>query len=53
MKFAVITGASTGIGRAVAAEFEKRGYDVARVARREPGEFSCDLSDVLQVNSLI
>lgn len=42
-----------GIGRAVVAELEKRGYEVVRVARREKGEFACDLSDVLQVGSLI
>lgn len=53
MKFAVVTGSSTGIGLAVVAELEKRGYEVVRVARREKGEFACDLSDVLQVNSLI
>ncbi len=53
MKFAVVTGASTGIGKVVAVELEKRGYAVARVARREKGELACDLSDVLQVDSLI
>jgi len=52
-KFAVVTGSSTGIGKAVTEELERRGYTVARVARREKGEFTCDLSDVVQVNSLI
>ena len=52
-KFAVVTGSSTGIGKAVTEELERRGYTVARVARREKGEFACDLSNVVQVNSLI
>ena len=33
-KVAVITGASSGIGRATAEEFARRGYDVAVLARR-------------------
>jgi len=52
-KFAVVTGSSTGIGKAVTEELERREYTVGRVARREKGEFTCDLSDVVQVNSLI
>jgi len=46
-KFAVVTGSSTGIGKAVTEELERREYTVARVARREKGEFTCDLSDVV------
>lgn len=65
MKYALVTGASTGIGRAVAVEFGKRGYSVGLVARnKEKLEvtkelvgnaeiFICDLTDVIQVNSLI
>lgn len=69
MKFAVVTGASTGIGRAVAVELGRKGWNVGLVARRKEkleetkrvveeaggkGEvFVCDLAGVLQINSLI
>jgi NAD(P)-dependent dehydrogenase (short-subunit alcohol dehydrogenase family) len=36
-KFAIITGASTGIGRAIAIEFSKEGASVALVARSKIG----------------
>ena len=38
-KFAVVTGSSTGIGKAVTEELERREYTVGRVARREKGEY--------------
>ena len=34
-KFVVVTGASTGIGRAIAVELGKQGVHVALVARRK------------------
>ena len=68
-KFAVVTGASTGIGRAMAIELGKQGATVALVARskdkleetkklvEEAGGkgviFETDLSDINSVNSLI
>jgi short-subunit dehydrogenase len=36
-KVAVVTGASAGVGRAVAREFAKRGYDVGLIARGTDG----------------
>ena len=68
-KFVVVTGASTGIGRATAVEFGKQGVTVGLVARRadkleetkklveETGGkaeiFVADLSDLGSVNDLI
>jgi NAD(P)-dependent dehydrogenase (short-subunit alcohol dehydrogenase family) len=42
---AVVTGGSGGIGRAVAAEFRGRGWQVVSLSRRE----GCDISDEAQV----
>jgi NAD(P)-dependent dehydrogenase (short-subunit alcohol dehydrogenase family) len=65
MKTAIVTGASTGIGKATAIELGKRGYGVGIVGRNkerlveteklvgQAESFVCDLSDVAQVNSLI
>lgn len=69
MKFALVTGASTGIGRSVAVELGRRGFTVGLVARkrdrllstarlvREAGGiahvFVCDLSASALVRSLI
>ncbi len=65
MKFALVTGASTGIGKATAIELGKRGYQVGIVARnKEKLEevktlvgnaeiFICDLTDVTEINNLI
>jgi len=66
--FALVTGASTGIGRAVATEFGKLGYTTILVARNSQGLeetkqfvtqvggsatiYSCDLSQTDQVISL-
>jgi NAD(P)-dependent dehydrogenase (short-subunit alcohol dehydrogenase family) len=44
---AVVTGGSGGIGRAVAAEFRGRGWQVVSLSRRE----GCDISDEAQVRS--
>ena len=68
-KFAIVTGASTGIGRAVAVELGKKGYMVGLVARRKEKMeetkkmvekvggvaevFVYDLANVLQVTNLI
>ncbi len=68
-KITLVTGASTGIGRAVAVGLGRRGCTIGLVARRkdkleetkkmveETGGhaklFICDLTDVVQVNSLI
>lgn len=68
-KFVVVTGASTGIGRAIAVEFGKQGAMVGLVARRKNelektkemvekvgGEaeiFVADLSNLASVNNLI
>lgn len=69
MKIAVVTGASTGIGRAVALELGKNGYEVYLVARR-PDElvktqqqitaaggiaqvFPADLSSMTSINQLL
>lgn len=68
-KFAVVTGASTGIGRAIAVEFAKEGAFVALVARRKArlnetknmvektgGKaevFTADLSSIESINNLI
>ena len=49
MKIAVVTGASSGLGKAIAAELQKREYTVVAVCRRDPGfcdDFvAADLSD--------
>ncbi|MBQ9777181.1 MAG: SDR family NAD(P)-dependent oxidoreductase [Lentisphaeria bacterium] len=37
MKIAVVTGASSGLGKAIAAELQRKGYTVAAVCRRDPG----------------
>ncbi|MFZ3301400.1 MAG: SDR family oxidoreductase [Microgenomates group bacterium] len=68
-KFAIVTGASTGIGRATAIELGRNGATVALVARskekleetkrlvKEAGGngivFEADLSDINSINSLI
>lgn len=68
-KFAVVTGASTGIGRAIAVEFGKEGATVGLVARRinelektkqmvdkaggKAEIFQADLSDLTSINELI
>lgn len=68
-KFAVVTGASTGIGQAIAIEFAKQGYSVGLVGRSEEKlivtqkmiedvngssqVLIADLSDIESVNSLI
>ncbi len=44
---AVVTGGSGGIGRAVAAELQGRGWEVVSLSRRE----GCDVSDEEQVQS--
>ena len=69
MKTAIVTGASTGIGQAVAIELSKNGFEVFLVARNEDGLqktkqfiekeggktqlFVADLSSVESINGLI
>lgn len=65
MKYALVTGASTGIGRAVAIELGNRGYKVGLVARnKEKLEeakamisdaeiFVCDFRDLDQIADLV
>lgn len=68
-KFAVVTGASTGIGRAIAVELGKNGATVALVARSKDGleetkrliekgggvawVFQCDLGQVEEINKFV
>lgn len=68
-KFAIVTGASTGIGRAVAVALTKRNFFIALVARRidkleetkklivaaggKAEIFPADLSEINQINKLI
>ena len=42
MPVAVITGASGGLGRALALEFRRRGFEIGAVSRRDPGGDVCD-----------
>ena len=48
---AVVTGASSGIGEAIAVALEARGYVVARVSRRSD-RWPCDVSDPESVDQL-
>ena len=45
---ALITGASSGIGRDIALEFAKRGYDLILVARRE--DKMLEIKNMVNVN---
>ncbi len=51
MGIAVVTGASSGLGKAIAAELKKNGYTVVAVCRRDPGfcdDFiAADLADTV------
>lgn len=68
-KFAIVTGASTGIGRAISLVLAKEGAYIALIARRQDrleetkqliesagckaDVFVCDLSDINSINNLI
>ncbi|MFA5025145.1 MAG: SDR family oxidoreductase [Candidatus Shapirobacteria bacterium] len=68
MKYAIVTGASTGIGREVCIELSKNNYEVALVGRNLDGLietkkiieneggmaiiFECDLSSIMDINEL-
>ena len=49
----VVTGASAGIGEAIAAEARLRGAEVIGVARRDGSDVQADLSDPAQVDGLV
>lgn len=49
----VVTGASAGIGQAIAAQARARGATVIGVARREGVDVRCDLGDPAQVDGLV
>jgi short-subunit dehydrogenase len=49
----VVTGASAGIGEAIAAEARARGATVVGVARRDGVDVRADLSDPAQVDGLV
>ncbi len=53
-KTAVVTGASSGIGKEIAANLTEKGYTVVNVSRRESENtdfFPCDLSDPVQTEN--
>lgn len=49
----VVTGASAGIGEAIADEARRRGAEVIGVARREGVDVQADLADPAQVDGLV
>ena len=55
-KVAVISGATSGIGRALAEKFKADGYVVCNLARSCDGEgdnYKCDVTDEAQVNAVV
>ena len=55
-KVAVISGATSGIGKALAEKFGENGYVVCNLARSCDGEgdnYKCDVSDEAQINAAV
>jgi 3-oxoacyl-[acyl-carrier protein] reductase len=52
-RVALVTGGSMGLGKAVADHFRQIGYEVAICARSGQVTYSCDVSNVLEVNEMI
>jgi NAD(P)-dependent dehydrogenase (short-subunit alcohol dehydrogenase family) len=55
MRIAIVTGGSTGLGRALCLEFENAGYHVIEFSRRAPFSFSqrVDLGDPLEARDAV
>ena len=52
MKKALVTGGTKGIGAAIVKHLRNRHYEVISVARGSDADFSCDVTDAMQVEKL-